>query len=113
MTVSVTALDVPPPGAGVATVSARVPPDATSLAVSVARTCVALAYVVGRATPFQAITELRVKPLPFTVDVKAGLPATTLAGLRLLSIGAGGTSAKLITALCAIGSPPAVHHLMT
>src|SRR6185295_4089699 len=50
VTVSVAVFDVPPPGAGVTTVIARVPPLARSAAVSCAVSCVA-DPVVGRAVP--------------------------------------------------------------
>ena len=50
-TVSVTALDVPPPGAGVTTVIACGPLVVKSLGDRVAISCVADSYVVGRAAP--------------------------------------------------------------
>src|SRR5256885_17074967 len=42
--------------------------------------CVELANVVGRALPFQATAAPGSKPMPSTVSVKAGPPATTEAG---------------------------------
>ena len=47
--VNVSAVDVPPPGAGENTVTCAVPLTATSAAAIVARSCVPLTYVVGRA----------------------------------------------------------------
>src|SRR5438093_4278893 len=90
VTVSVTALDVPPPGAGVKTVIAAGPPVARSAAVSCAVSCVADPNVVGRAVPFTCTTELPANPDPVAVSVKAPPPTATLVGLILVSVGTGG-----------------------
>src|SRR5947208_2500641 len=71
VTVSVTALDVPPPGAGVTTVIACVPPLPTSAAESATLSCVPDAYVVGRALPSTCTTEDATKLVPVTVSVRA------------------------------------------
>jgi hypothetical protein len=42
-------------------------------------------FTVGNA-PFTETTELELNPVPFNVSVKAGLPATAAAGLRLVSV---------------------------
>jgi hypothetical protein len=58
LTVSVIALEVPPPGAGVLTVMLGVPAVAMSLARIVAVSCVAETNVVLRALPLICTTEL-------------------------------------------------------
>jgi hypothetical protein len=50
---------------------------------------VALTNVVVRATPFQRTPDEATKLLPLTVSVVAALPATALAGERLLATGTG------------------------
>jgi hypothetical protein len=45
--------------------------------------------VVGKAAPFQRMVVSSVKPKPFTARVKAGLPATALPGVRLVSVKGG------------------------
>ena len=72
-----TAVEVPPPGAGDCTVTCVVPLDATSLAATDARSCVALTKVVGFSAPFQRIIDEAMKPPPFTTSVNAGAPAVT------------------------------------
>src|SRR5262245_43891088 len=57
MTVKLTALDVPPPGAGVKTVTEGVPAAAMSLAGIEAVSWVAPPNVVGRSAPFQRTSE--------------------------------------------------------
>jgi hypothetical protein len=75
LTVNVDAADVPPPGAGLTTVTESVPPAAISAAGTVAVICVALTTVVTRGTPFQSTTVPVTKPLPVTVSVKPAVPA--------------------------------------
>jgi hypothetical protein len=81
--------DVPPPGAGVKTVTGIDPAVAMSAAAMVARSCVVPTTVVGRAAPFQRTTEAATKPLPFTVSINPWLPATALLGERVLTTGTG------------------------
>jgi len=81
--------DVPPPGAGLNTVTSAVPAVAISVAEMAARSCVLLTKVVVRADPFQLTTELLMKPLPFTVRVKAAAPAVAADGDREVTDGAG------------------------
>src|SRR5437867_1127306 len=50
---------------------------------------VALTKVVVRAAPFQRTVEALVKPVPFTVSVKAAPPTCALAGARLETAGTG------------------------
>ena len=63
--------DVPPPGAGVTTVTAAVPVLLRSDARIAAVNCVALTKVVTRLAPFHCTCEVAMKPLPFTVKVNA------------------------------------------
>src|SRR5438309_1013735 len=88
-TVNVCAADVPPPGAGVMTVTGTVAAVATSAAAIAAVSWVALTKVVVRAAPFQRTLEPLTKLLPFTVSVKAAAPTATLAGDSDEIVGAG------------------------
>jgi len=81
--------EVPPPGAGVDTVTWAVPGVATSVAGMAALNCVAPTNVVVRADPFQLTTELLTNPLPFTVKVKAAPPTVAVDGDRELMEGTG------------------------
>src|SRR5580658_6329928 len=63
--------DVPPPGAGVTTVTAVVPVLVRSDARIAAVNCVELTKVVTRFVPFHCTCEVAMNPLPFTVKVKA------------------------------------------
>jgi hypothetical protein len=77
-----TALEVPPPGVGLATLTRAVPGVATSEAGMAAVICVAVRYVVGRGFPFHSITEAAAKPVPLMVRVKAAEPGKANAGER-------------------------------
>jgi len=81
--------EVPPPGAGLTTVTEALPEAAISAAVTAAISCVGLAYVVVRGLPFQFTDELETKPLPVTVSVKAAAPAMAPAGDTDASAGSG------------------------
>src|SRR5882762_5030078 len=101
-TVNVCAAEVPPPGAGVTTVTCGVPAAATSAAAMAAVSCVALTKVVVRAVPFQRRLEPLTKPLPVSVSVKAALPADVLVGDRAARVGD-----ELFTVnVCAAEVPP-------
>src|SRR5262249_7669462 len=89
LTVNVTLLDVPPPGAGLKTVTCAVPATAMSPAGICAVNCVELTKVVGRSAPFQRTTEPLMKFVPVTVKVKAAPPVITAFGFKLVSVGAG------------------------
>src|SRR5207253_3901813 len=89
LTLNVRAMDVPPPGAGLNTVTEAVPGVATSVAAMAAVSCVALTNVVVRAAPFQRTSEAATKLLPVTVRVKAAPPAVALAGASVESVGTG------------------------
>jgi len=83
------AFEVPPPGAGVNTVTDAVPAAAMSAAAIEAVSWVADTYVVVRLVPFHWIVELDAKLLPLTVSVKAVPPAVPDEGLRLVIAGTG------------------------
>jgi hypothetical protein len=87
--VSVAAAEVPPPGAELATVIETLPDEATSLAETVAVSCVLLTNVVLRLEPFTRTTEPETKLLPLRISVNAALPALTLDGEILESEGNG------------------------
>ena len=86
---SVKAPEVPPPGAGLATVIERVPAEAISPADTPAVSWVLLTNVVLRFDPFTCTTEPFTKFDPFTVSVKAPPPATVAVGDRLDNDGNG------------------------
>src|ERR1043166_9075869 len=89
LTVNVDPAEVPPPGAGLNTVTWAVPALAISVVEIAADTFVALTKVVVRAAPFQFTTDPFTKPLPLTDRVKAAVPAVALDGDRLLMAGTG------------------------
>jgi hypothetical protein len=88
--------EVPPPGAGLNTVTWSVPADAMSAALIAARSCVPLPYVVVRFVPFQFTTEPFTNPFPFTVRVKAPLPAVAEEGDSAVIEGAGLDGALMV-----------------
>ena len=81
--------DVPPPGAGLVTVTVAVPAVAISAAVIAAVNCVALTNVVVLVAPLNFTTDVDTKPVPLTVRVKAAPPAVALVGEREVAVGAG------------------------
>jgi hypothetical protein len=89
VTVKLTEVDVPPPGAGENTVIASVPGLAISLAGLDAVSDVDDINVVGRAEPLTRTTEPVTNPLPVTVRVNAPAPAARLVGAIDDSVGAG------------------------
>jgi hypothetical protein len=72
--------DVPPPGAGFATVTLAVEAAATSVELMLAVSCDALTNVVERGEPFQFTTELATKLAPRTVRLKPELPGAITFG---------------------------------
>jgi hypothetical protein len=82
-------VEVPPPGAGVNTLTPTVPGLARSAAEMAARSWVGLTKVVVRLAPFHRTTEVLTKPLPVTVSVTPEPPAAALAGERLVTTGTG------------------------
>ncbi len=100
--VKVWALEVPPAGAGLNTVTVAVPAAAMSEAGIAAVSRVEETYVVVRLAPFHWTTEPELKPLPLTVSVKAALPEYAVVGLRLFVVGKG----LLIVKVWALEVPP-------
>ena len=82
------AVDVPPPGAGLLTVTVAVPAVAMSEAGTAAVNCVSLTKVVLKAWPFHCTADEATKLLPLTDSVKAGPPEVTAVGARELIAGA-------------------------
>jgi len=87
-TVSERAPDVPPPGAGVNTVTLGVPAEAISLPGMAAVSCVDETNVVVRLAPLTWTIEPLVKLEPVVVRVKAAPPAEAVVGLMLERMGA-------------------------
>jgi len=87
--VKVCGVEVPPPNAGLKTVTLTVLAEATSASVMAAVSVVAEIYVVVRSAPFQRTTEPGMKLVPVAVRVKAPLPATFVAGESEVSVGWG------------------------
>src|SRR4051812_12792803 len=80
--------EVPPPGAGLNTVTFAVPVLAMSAGSTLAVSCVPLMNVVDRSEPFQRTVAPLTKLDPFTVIVKPGLAAPMDDGERPLIRGA-------------------------
>src|SRR5438093_12123528 len=76
--VNVCALEVPPPGVGLKTVTGAVPAVAMSAVVICALSCVLLPNVVARWLPFHCTVDELVKFVPVRASVKAAPPAATL-----------------------------------
>jgi hypothetical protein len=89
VTVTVAAVDVPPPGAGFTAVNERLPAAATSAAVNDTLTCVSLEYVVVRALPFTLIIVVGTNPVPVTVIVGVLAPVISLVCDSDVRVGAG------------------------
>lgn len=81
--------DIPPPGAGLVTVTDAVPAVLISAAVILAVSCVGVRKMVDRSAPFHCTTELVTNPVPLTVRVKAAPPFIALAGETLVTVGTG------------------------
>lgn len=88
-TVRLTALEMPPAGAGLVTVIGKVPTATTSVLRICAVICVALTKVVTRARPLKLTTELLLKFVPLTVSTNVGSPAVTLGGEIVVIVGTG------------------------
>ena len=85
----VAVLELPPPGAGLTTVTATLPDEATSAAAICACSLLLLTNVVVRLLPPHSTIELDKKLEPFTVSVKARAPAGALLGAIELALGVG------------------------
>src|SRR5207245_1251786 len=95
-------LDVPPPGAGLNTVTRPIPTIRTSVAGITALNCVAETYLVGRVAPFHRTTEPAIKFAPVTVSVNPEVPAIARFGLSDDVVGTG----FVIVKVCALDVPP-------
>jgi hypothetical protein len=80
---------VPPPGVGVFTVTGCEPAVASNDALTLAVSCVALTKVVVSAVPSNWMLESATNEEPLRVSASAEEPAMTLAGIRLMAVGAG------------------------
>jgi hypothetical protein len=89
VTKKLTLPDVPPPGAGLDTVTVALPTVAMSAAVMVAVSCVLLTNAVARALPFQFTTDDDTKPEPVTVNAKPAPPAVAVPGESEVRAGVG------------------------
>src|SRR5437773_3107220 len=86
--------DVPPPGAGLKTVTSAVPALSRSEAGIAASRVIALKKVVGRLAPFHRTTEFRMKFVPDTVRVNAVPPAGLELGTSAVIVGAGAVTSN-------------------
>src|SRR5207247_2516825 len=89
MMVKPAALEVPPPGEGLKTVTEAEPPLATSLARMEAVSLVSLTKVVARSAPFQSTTDPETKLVPWTVRLNPGPCALVEVGLSPDMLGTG------------------------
>jgi hypothetical protein len=87
--VKFTAFEVPPPGAGLVTVTAAVPAEAVPAPGMAAANCVALTNVVVRAAPPKLTIEAAMKFVPLIVSVKAAPPASAVFGEIVVIVGVG------------------------
>jgi hypothetical protein len=79
-TVNEIAFELPPPGAGLKTVTGMEATEAMSVAEIVAWSCVELTYVVVRVPPLHCTTEQGTKLLPVTLNVNPTSPAVAAEG---------------------------------
>jgi hypothetical protein len=89
VTVKLSGLEVPPPGAGLVTVTADVPTEAMLEAGMAAVNCVELTNVVVGTAPPKLTVEDERKFVPLIVSVKAAPPATALFGEIVVIVGLG------------------------
>jgi hypothetical protein len=83
------AFEVPPPDAGLVTVTATMPTEAMAAPGMAAVNCVELRNVVVGVVPLKLTTEAETKFVPLIVSVKAVLPAAALLGEIVLIVGIG------------------------
>ena len=88
-TLKTTAVEVPPPGVGLITVTLALPAVAMSEARMAAVSCVALTKVVVFALPLNWTTDVETKFVPLTVRVNAAPPAVAPVGDSEVIAGAG------------------------
>jgi hypothetical protein len=99
-TARVSGLEVPPPGAGVATATARLATFANCAAGTTAVNSVGFTYSVASAVLPNSTTDCTQKPVPVTVSVVFPLPSLTAAGEMELTTGAGFTMVTDAVADC-------------
>ena len=87
--VKFTELEVPPPGAGLVTVTASVPVETTLAAGMAAVNCVELTNVVAGADPPKVTIEAATKFVPLIVSVKAAPPTKAPLGETEVIVGVG------------------------
>jgi hypothetical protein len=102
-TASVSALEFPPPGAGVVTSTARLPAFANCAAGTTAVNTVGFTYSVASTVLPNCTTDWAQKPVPVTVSDVFPLPALSVAGEMVLTTGAGFTMVTVAAADC-VGS---------
>jgi hypothetical protein len=108
-TVNATEFEVPPPGAGLVTVTPGVLPGViTSLARIAAVNCVALTNVVTFAAPPKFTTDVFTKLVPFTVKVNPADPATIFVGEIVVTVGTGFGAALMLKLMALVVPPPGV-----
>src|SRR5579871_662728 len=78
------------------TVTLAVPGWAMRAAGTAAVSWAAESWVVGRAVPFHSTRAPGSKPLPFTVSVKAGPPASAEFGERVVRVAGTGARTKMV-----------------
>jgi len=106
---NVSALDRPPPGAKLKTVTLAVPALAMSVPDIVAETWVLETKVVTRSAPFHLTTHPETKFVPLTTSVKPGPPAVAEEGARPVKDGTGFRMDRVNT----LESPPPGDGLRT
>jgi hypothetical protein len=84
-----TAPDVPPPGAGLATVTAADPPFSSKAAGTTAVRLPDDSYAVATFCPFHCTEELVTNPVPLKAIVVSAAPASTVAGVTEVIEGVG------------------------
>lgn len=87
--VKFTAFDVPPPGAGLVTVTADAPVDEMAAAGMAAVNCVELTNVVVGEVPPKLTIEAAMKFVPVMVSMKAAPPAAEVFGEIAVIVGVG------------------------
>src|SRR5690349_4565742 len=103
---NVAALDIPPPGAGLSTVTPACPGCAMSAVLTCIVSWVALTNVVGRLAPFHCACELAIKFTPLIVSVSAAPPAGAEAGPSVSIDGTGFWPGAVIVNGNALDIPP-------
>jgi hypothetical protein len=107
-TVKRLAEEVPPPGAGLNTVTLTVPVDVISAAEIAVVNLPLFTNVVGRVEPFHCTAELDIKLEPFSVSVKDEPPTVVELGAMdvRLGTGLGGGGAAAIVKVWVLEVPP-------